>query len=127
MDLSWIITQIAVKDKTLIVFYDKLHYGLFAKFKSDRDIENYIHNHLNSAFNDAVFKKKNSPYFLNIASTENLGAFEWKNEKPLLDYMMGIYMPIIQKFIVDARTDSLEVSLNEETNPQKWMNYISYK
>lgn len=121
MDLNWIITQIVVKDKTLIVFYDKLEYGLFAKFEKDKDVESFIHNHLDSAFKEAVFKKENAPYFLNIASTEHLGAFHWKDNDGHLNYMMNIYMPVIQKFIVDARADCLEVPLDETINPQGWM------
>lgn len=33
-------------------------------------------------------------------------------------FRMLIFMPLIEKFIVDARTETLYVPLNEETNPQ---------
>ena len=126
MDTSWIITQVTVKDKTLVVFYDQLEYGLFSKFYSDNEVKNYIDSDLKEAFSNAVFKKKNTPYFLNIASVEKLGSFEWKDNGKHLNRMLSIYMPIIQKFIVDALSGSLQVPLNEETNPQKWMKFTSY-
>lgn len=126
MDTSLIITQITVKDKTLVVFYDQLEYGLFNKFSSDNDIRNYINNNLKEAFEESVFKKKNSPYFLNIASVEKLGAFKWEGNKLHLNNLLSIYMPIIQKFIADVLSDSLQVPLDEETNPQRWMRLTSY-
>ena len=126
METSWIVNQVTVKDKTLIVFYDQLEYGLFCKFSSDKDVKDYITNNIEEAFNNAIFKKKNAPYFLNIASVEKLGAFEWKGNKLHLNKLLSIYMPIIQKFIVDALSGSLQVPLNEETNPQKWMKFTSY-
>lgn len=126
MDTSLIITQITVKDKTLVVFYNQLEYGLFNKFSSDNDIRNYISNNLKEAFEELVFKKKNSPYFLNIASVEKLGAFKWEGNKLHLNNLLSIYMPIIQKFIADVLSDSLQVPLNKETNPQKWMRLTSY-
>lgn len=118
MDTSWIITQVTVKDKTLVVFYDQLEYGLFTKFSSDSEIKEYIDSNLEEAFSNAVFKKKITPYFLNIASVEKLGSFEWRNNGKHLNRMLSIYMPIIQKFIEDATTDSLNVPLNEENNPK---------
>ena len=121
MDTSWIITQVTVKDKTLVVFYDQLEYGLFCKFSSDGEVKGYIDSNLEEAFSNAVFKKKNTPYFLNIASVEKLGSFEWKDNGKYLNRMLSIYMPIIQKFIEDATADSLNVPLNEESNPKMWM------
>ena len=126
MDTSLIITQVTVKDKTLIVFYDQLEYGLFTKFSSDKEIKEYIDSNLEEAFSNAVFKKKNTPYFLNIASVEKLGSFEWKDNGKHLNRMLSIYMPIIQKFIEDATTDSLNVSLNEESNPKMWMKFTEF-
>lgn len=126
MDTSWIVTQVTVKNKTLVVFYDQLEYGLFSKFSSDNDVKDYINNNLEEAFDSAVFKKKNAPYFLNIASVEKLGAFKWEGNKLHLNTLLGIYMPIIQKFIADALSNSLQVPLDEETNPQKWMKFTSY-
>lgn len=121
MDTSWIVTQVTVKDKTLVVFYDQLEYGLFTKFSSDSEVKGYIDSNLEEAFSNAVFKKKNTPYFLNIASVEKLGSFEWKNNGEHLNRMLSIYMPIIQKFIEDATADLLNVPLNEEDNPEMWM------
>ena len=50
MDTSWIITQVTVKDKTLVVFYDQLEYGLFTKFSSDSEIKEYIDSNLEEAW-----------------------------------------------------------------------------
>ena len=47
-------------------------------------------------------------YLLNIASTINLGAFEWKNEKELLNKQLSMFIPIINKFIVAVLTNTLE-------------------
>lgn len=126
MDTSWIVTQVTVKDKTLVVFYDQLEYGLFSKFSSDNEVKNYITNNLEEAFDNAVFKKKNAPYFLNIASVEKLGVFKWEGSKLHLNKMLDIYMPIIQKFIADTLSNSLQVPLDEEVNFQSWMRYTSY-
>lgn len=127
METNWIITQITVKDKTLVVFYDQLEYGLFSKFNTDREIYDYIRSDVNKAFNNAVFKKKNAPYFLNIASTQRLGNFSWDDfSRRHLDCMLSIYMPIIQKFIADVRTDTLSLEFDEESNPQEWMRYTSF-
>lgn len=126
MDTSWIITQITSRDKNLIVFYDKLQYGLFNKFSSDSEVYEFINSNPEKAFEEAVFKKKEAPYFLNIASTENFGAFEWENMRSLLKRQMTTYMPIIQKFIIDARSKNLYVPLDEEINPQKWMAFTVY-
>lgn len=126
MDTSWIVTQITVKNKTLIVFYDQLEYGLFRMFSSDKEVKKYIIDNIYEAFNNAVFKKKNAPYFLNIASVERLGAFKWEDNKLHLNSLLATYMPIIQKFIADATTNTLQVPLDEETNPQQWMMLTSY-
>ena len=65
--------------------------------------------------------QKEARNLLIIASVEKLGSFEWKDNGKHLNRMLSIYMPIIQKFIEDATTDSLNVPLNEENNPKMWM------
>lgn len=128
METNWIITQVTVKDKTLVVFYDQSEYGLFSKFSSDGEVGEYIRRDIDIAFNNAVFKKRNAPYFLNIASTQSMGAFPWDDfTKSHLNHLLLIYMPVIQKFIADARTDTLSVELDEETNPKPWMKYTSFQ
>ena len=50
-------------------------------------------------------------YVLNIISEECYSNFNWKGEwaKTLLNNQLSQYMPIIQKFMVDALTDSLNI------------------
>ena len=43
-------TIVTVKDKTLVVFYDQLEYGLFTKFSSDSEIKEYIDSNLEEAW-----------------------------------------------------------------------------
>lgn len=109
-----------------MVFYDQLEYGLFRKFSSDKEIREYVKNNLEDAFANAVFKKKDAPYFLNIASVQCFGSFEWEGSEPLLHKLLNIYTPIIQKFIADALCNSLQVPLDEEVNPQEWMRLTTY-
>lgn len=128
MDTSWIITQVFSGNKTLIVFYDQMEYGLFNLFSSNSEIETFIKEDIDTAFNKAVFKKKDGPYFLNIASVEKLGAFSWNAfTKSHLNHLLAIYMPIIQKFIADARTGTIKCLLDEETNPKEWMALTVYQ
>lgn len=93
----------------LVIIYDKQQFGLFSFFSSDKRVGDYIFNNTESAFYEAI--KEHSPgiYVLNIASVENFGAFDWKNAKDLLNKQLQIFMPIIQKFMADALTDSLKV------------------
>lgn len=111
MDSSSIISQITIKDKVLIIFYDQLVYGLFSKFNTDDEVKTYIEESLENAFQESILKKNNSPYLLNIASTEKFGAFPWEGgwPKQYLNKQLSIFMPIIQKFIADALTDKLEI------------------
>lgn len=121
MPTNKIITKIVVDSKQLIVLYDKQSKGLHCLFETDGELKDFIEDHLDKAFLYAVRRVTNKSYVLNIASTENFGAFEWRTMKSLLKRQMFIFMPLIQKFIVDARTDTLVVPLDEETNPQDWM------
>lgn len=109
MDSKNIITQITVKDKVLVVFYDKLSNGLFRLFDTDGQLKKFIEEDTDKAFLYAIHKKEKAPYMLNIASTEDFGAFEWKHMKKLLQRQMSIFMPLIGKFITDVETDTLEV------------------
>jgi hypothetical protein len=93
----------------LIVIYNKLQGGLYSCFSSDKRMYEYIQNNLEEAFVDAIKYEGNNTFILNISSTENFGAFDWKNAKELLERQFRMFMPIIQKFMVDALTDSLEV------------------
>lgn len=109
MDTSDIMAQLTIKDKLLVVVYDKLQYGLFRYFSTDEDMKKFITEHIDEAFQRAVWKKEAEPYMLNIASTKNFSRFSWSGEKHFLDCQLHIFMPLIRKFITDAKTDTLEV------------------
>ena len=91
----------------IVIIYDKEKYGLHQLLPSDDKMQKYIQLNLSDAFNDAVILYQEGIYLLNIASVETFGAFDWKNTKDILDRQLKIFMPIIQKFMVDALTDSL--------------------
>ena len=48
-------------------------------------------------------------FSLNIASTEDYGVFDLNNAEELLNRQLLIFMPIIQKFIIDALTDTIKI------------------
>lgn len=92
----------------LLLLYDKRGNGLHNFFSSDERVANYIKRDIDAAFYDAIKGYSDYVYVLNIASVENFGAFEWKNAKDILDRQLRIFMPIIQKFMVDALTDNIK-------------------
>lgn len=103
------ITVIKVKDVTLSVIYDKTCSGLYEFFSIDDRMHQFLNNNTNEALLNSISKIDDHTYTINIASTMNLGAFEWKNEKELLDRQLSAFMPIIEKFIVGVLTDSLKL------------------
>lgn len=58
-----------------------------------------------------AIKNEGNTYYLNIASSEDYGDFDWKGEwaKSLLNKQLSIFMPIIQKIIANALTDTLSL------------------
>lgn len=103
------IIEIKIKDITLSVIYDKTYSGLYEYFSIDDRMHHFLNNNTNEALLNSISKIDNHTYTINIASTMNFGAFEWKNEKELLDRQLSAFMPVIKKFIVDVLTDSLEL------------------
>lgn len=91
----------------LIVIYDKKREGLHNLFSSDESIKDHIAHSLDRAFEAALCKHLPYIYILNIASTDNFGAFSLSKEKDLVEKQLKLYMPIIQKFMIDALTDKL--------------------
>lgn len=103
-----IISRIEVRSEVLLVVYDKCRFGLFKFFSSDEEVAGYVRANTEKAFMRAVQRNEDGYCILNIASVEDLGAFEWDDfTKNLLDYQIGVYEPLIQKFIVDAATRTL--------------------
>lgn len=101
------ICTIEVKDKKLRIMYNKQQYGLHTIFSSDERIKEYILNHLEDAFFDAVRLEEDGTYYLNIASAADFGAFEWEKNEVLLKQQLDIFTPIIQLFVIYAMTKRL--------------------
>lgn len=113
------IGQITVGKYRLIIvwggdFSEKLHnydapilYGR----EADEGIREYVPNNVETAFYQAIDKYDEYIYVLNIATQECFGRFSWTKgwPKDLLNQQLNTFMPIIQKFMADALTDSLEI------------------
>ncbi len=99
---------ISVGQYKLLILYDKTQDGLYQYFSSDSRMKEYISSHLSEAFLSALHYHDEGSYILNIASTEDLGAFDWKNERGFLSRQLHIFMPIMQEFILNAITGWLK-------------------
>lgn len=102
------ITILKIKEVTLTVIYDKSYCGLHNYFSSDDRMCQFLKSNTDEAYLHSINKVDVNSYLLNIASTINLGAFEWKNEKELLNKQLLMFAPIINKFIVAVLTNTLE-------------------
>lgn len=102
------ITILKIKEVTLTVIYDKSYCGLHNYFSSDDRMCQFLKSNTDEAYLHSINKVDVNSYLLNIASTINLGAFEWKNEKELLNKQLSMFIPIINKFIVAVLTNTLE-------------------
>ena len=102
------ITTLKIKDVTLTVIYDKSYCGLHKYFSSDDRMCQFLKSNTDEAYLHSINKVDVNSYLLNIASTINLGSFEWKNEKELLNKQLSMFTPIINKFIVAVLTNTLE-------------------
>ena len=102
------ITTLKIKDVTLTVIYDKSYCGLHNYFSSDDRMCQFLKSNTDEAYLHSINKVDINSYLLNIASAINLGAFEWKNEKELLNKQLSMFTPIINKFIVTVLTNTLE-------------------
>ena len=105
--------KINIKDQQLFVIYNKLREGLHNYFSSDRSMYEYIQQNPAEALIHAIQKVDEKIYLLNIASTQEFGAFEWKCAKDIADRQLTIFIPIIQRFMVAAMTESLELQEQE--------------
>lgn len=103
-----LIGQLIFGKYRLLLMYDKDLEGLHRLFTSDKKMKDYILQNIDEAFQSAVKIQDEYVLMLNIASTENFGAFDWKHAEGILNTQLYIFMPIIQKFIADALTDRLE-------------------
>ena len=93
------------------------HYGKHDNFSSnysDKEMVDLINNDLDMAFYASIVKYDDYVYVLNIAYEDYYGPSgnkPWGPECPpeTLHRHLGPYMPIIQKFMVDALTDNLYI------------------
>lgn len=63
-----------------------------------------------SGSSKSICKSEDYIYTLNIASEDNYGNFNWESmkSKELLTRQLFYYMPLIQRFVVDALTDTID-------------------
>lgn len=101
------ITVITVKDRQLKIIYSKVEEGLYRSFSSDDKLAEYIFKNPEVAFCEAITVNEDGIYLLNIASTENLGAFEWEQMPELLDRQLKTFTPIVNNFIKYVLTNQL--------------------
>lgn len=95
-EIPYLIFQINVGKYRLAITYGN---------DEDRIIRKY------SDENGIVRKYKGNIYTLNIQDEEPHANFDWKSKwaKNLINKQLSIFMPIIQKFMVDALTDNLYI------------------
>ena len=103
-----ILYSIKAGNASLNIIYDKMEYGLYSLFSSDERMEKYICENVETAFYDSICKQEDETFLLNIASTEDFSFFEWKHAKNLLQRQLGMFMPVIEKFMEDALTGTLK-------------------
>lgn len=99
------ISTINVKNFTLLVCYGS-EYGID---QDNSTIQEAIESNIEEAFNSMIKKLDDKSYFLEIKPNIKYGNFPWRDgwSKNLLNKQLSIYMPLIQKFIADAMTDTL--------------------
>lgn len=116
---SSIISEIAVKDKKLLVYWEQTGGGLFNVVPDDK-VKPFVCQNTDIAFNLSIHKDDENTYELNIANAKNLYGyrFKWEDEfaKEMLNKQLEAYFPIIQKFIADVMADTLEVHTYKELN-----------
>ncbi len=93
---------------TLNIIYDKNKYHLSSNFKYSWEgtLKDYIYDHTEEAFLSAIEKTGDRLYELNVASKLDFHSYPGDS---VYANMVNCFIPIIQKFMVDALTDSLYV------------------
>lgn len=99
-----IIATIKVKSCTLLVCF-----GSENELSIDNSVQKAIESNIEAAFDSIVKKIDDNTFFLEIRTTEDYGNFPWEDgwSKNLLNRQLSLCMPLIQKFISDAMTDTL--------------------
>lgn len=93
--------------KYLHIIWNKLM--PFFAFCSDKELRHIIHDNYKLLYNehfDHIFGRLDeSNYYINIASDEDYGMFEWnKQTGHLVEQQIMTYKPLIQQFILDTKT-----------------------
>lgn len=110
-DLGEELFTIEVNGKKLTVYfgyqgedYENLNGG----FRSDKEVAKFISDDLDMAYRYAIGVHEKDSFLLDIDTIECFGNFSWEDgwPKSLLNQQLTTYMPIIQKFIADAVTNS---------------------
>lgn len=101
MNYDYTVFKIQVGDDTLTVYYNKLVWGAYKAFSSDEEMYKQLHSGVDTLYNYIIKKDSEHEYSINIASTENFGKFTWDSMRVLLDEMLMIFSPYINRFIAE--------------------------
>lgn len=103
-----------LQNKKLIIVYSQSYPYLGSTFKSDEELATYILKDVESAYYKGIERVSDNTFVLNIASKESLGYFFGKEGRweyaSLLNNMLTIFMPIIQKFMIEAVSGHIDAS-----------------
>jgi|GEM_PF-5858528 len=103
-----ILYYIFTKKKVLLIIWgnDGLGRYLPTSYAYGKNLKEYIKNNVESIYKKFVIEIASDIYILDISSDECLGAFSWDSggwkAKYLIKKQLETFLPIIQKFIVDA-------------------------
>lgn len=93
---------------TLYIIYDvnKPHLSSSFSIHSKEKLKDYINNNVYEAFISAIDKIEEGCFQLNVASNSHYYGIAGES---VYTKMLDVFMPIIQKFMVDALTDNLYI------------------
>lgn len=92
----------------LILVYTGQEYSLASHFESDEVMQDFINKNIDNLFRKIIKKHDDYIYTLNVITVTELN--DYHNRfilKPYIQHALDVFMPIIQKFMVDALTDNL--------------------
>lgn len=104
------IGQLVLGKYRLVLMCESHESSLADHFNSDDKLSEFIHNNKDRLFLTALKKHSDYIYILNIKTVQY--NYDLHNRFLTKDYLknaLNIYYPIIQKFIIDAITDTLIV------------------
>ena len=121
-EIPYMIYQINIGVYRLAIVYGGEGWSGFNSydlFSTDDELKDHITEHIVEVFRTVIHKYRGHIYVLNVCDNHRYPAFDWKGEwaRALIDKQLSIFMPIIQKFMVDALTDNLYVM--EDGKPVK--------